>query len=55
VDQHTTAFNAAADNRFERNAYHIGNTPRPFVWMNRDLSPDEWRWYQQDVEGTIGR
>lgn len=55
VDQHTTAFNAGADNRFERNTYHVGSTPRPFVWMNRDLTPDEWRWYQQDVEGTIGR
>ena len=48
-------FNAAADNRFERNTYHVGSTPRPFVWMNRDLTPDEWRRYQQDVAGTIGR
>jgi len=56
VDQHTTAFTAAANNRFERNTYHVvGSTSRPFVWMNRDLTPDEWRRYQQDVEGTIGR
>jgi hypothetical protein len=49
-----TAFTTAG-NRFVRNTYHLGALKRPFFWMNRDLTEDEWMRYNQDVDGAFLR
>ncbi len=55
MNQGTSAFTTAG-NRFDKNTYYIGANGRPFVWMNRDVSEDEWRRrYGQDVDGTVVR
>jgi len=50
----TSAF-TSADNRFEKNTYDIGANRRPFFWMNRDLTEDEWKRYRQDLDGAVLR
>jgi hypothetical protein len=55
MNQGTSAFTTAG-NRFDKNTYYIGANGRPFVWMNRDVSEDDWRRrYGQDVDGTVVR
>jgi hypothetical protein len=48
----TTAFTSAG-NRFEQNTYYVGPNRRPFVWMNRDVTEDEWKRFGQDVNGRV--
>jgi hypothetical protein len=52
VQNKTTAFTTAG-NRFDQNTYYVGGIGRPFVWMNRDVTEDEWRRFGQDVNGTV--
>lgn len=41
------------NNRFERNAYHLGSNGLPFRWMNGPRTVSEWRAFGHDVAGSF--
>ncbi len=41
------------NNRFERNTYLLGAGTTFFHWQNRERTPEEWRGYGLDVNGTF--
>ena len=47
-------FYTGRNNRFDRNTYGVGGQARPFFWMNDKRTPDEWRSYGLDANGSVG-
>jgi parallel beta-helix repeat protein len=51
----TSAFSAAANNRFRQNRYVLGRNARYFIWMGAERNETEWRAFGQDISGTFDR
>jgi len=53
LDNTGTGLVYQANNRFDRNANHVGADPNPFYWAHGERSWAEWQGYGADPSGTI--
>lgn len=47
------AYGAAANNRFDRNHYHVGGLAQPFQWNDALQTWTAWRGFGHDLAGSI--